>query len=130
MTTAREFTTLREEFHTWLTDTAPLVRVSLWEVNPEGPSTMPDAYAAVLPGAYDEEGEAGATVYAFDGVINDWAEWYSDLSAAFARLAAVVRCYEDPEGLTMFKDGAHGFVRWSTNFFNQSTTGEPRPLRS
>lgn len=129
MTSAREYPVLREEFHDWLGETPPLVRLNLFDLSGDHPGIMPGASAMVLPGAYDEEGEAGATLYWDDGVVNDWAEWYSDQATAFARLAALVRCMEDRDGSTYFKDGGpSGFTRWSDNFFVQTTTRDPKPV--
>lgn len=78
----------------------------------------------IFPGAPDREGEEGVMLYWHDGVTGEWAEHYSDLATAVARLAALIKCVETDE---FFKDGPQGFVRWSDNFFTQTVRSAPQP---
>lgn len=84
----------------------------------------PEFAAKVIPGAPDRDGENGATLFWTDGVANDWAEHYSDLSTAVARFAVLLRCVENNE---FFRDSAEGFVRWSDNFFQRTVSSTPQP---
>ena len=78
--------------------------------------------AAILPGSYFDIGEVGVTLIYRDPVVT-WAEYYTDLPTAMARLAAWQRARERHE---MFRDDPYGFIRWSEQFFDRTTTATPR----
>lgn len=104
MTTGRTLT-ITDAFFEWADETPPEVTL-----------LRPGYLARVLPGAHDREGEDGFTLVWTDGVINWWAEHFSDLATAIARLAALERGVSQDE---FFRDGPEGFVRWSENFFDR-----------
>lgn len=73
--------------------------------------------------------EAGVTLHWTDLIVNEWAEWYSDMGTALARMACLARSCDQGWDL-YFNDGPEGFVRWSENLFNQAlcnTTRLPGP---
>jgi hypothetical protein len=64
--------------------------------------------------------EGGYTVWAFDGVINEWTEWFDTLSSALARVAAVVYCGEHGWDVS-FADDASQFRTVAQTWFGEVT---------
>lgn len=103
--------TCNDAFGEWRRETPPILVLS-------HATADIDFEAAILPGGHNR-GENGATLYWFDGVVNEWAEWYSDLPTAMVRLAALLKC---AEGIGTFRDQPEGFTRWADNFFERTVT--------
>lgn len=102
---------LREGFMEWLDEQPPIIALN-----------QPDYGAVIVAGSPDRDGDQGYTLTWHDGVINEWAEHFTDLATAIARLAALERGVQRQD---FFRDGPEYFVRWSENFFNQTIRVAP-----
>lgn len=113
MVSGRQVVVRPEQYQAWLEETPPDIVLDHMEFT-----------ACLYPGAPDREGEDGVTIVWSDKSANDWAEHYSDLPTAVARLAALIRSVETYTG---FRDGPEGFVRWSEIFLGRACSPTPQP---
>jgi hypothetical protein len=105
---------LQEGFLEWLSEQPPIIVLH-----------QSDYEATIVAGSPDRDGDRGYTLTWHDGVINEWAEHFTDLATALARLAALERAVQRQQ---FFRDGPEYFVRWSENFFNQSVSDPNLPV--
>lgn len=116
MSEGKELHPGRQDFIDWQAEAPPLFQFIL---PVEGsPSSEVTIYAG------GPHTESGVTLHWHDLVINEWAEWYSDMGTALVRMACLARSCDHDWDL-FFNDGPEGFVRWSENLFNQALT-KPR----
>lgn len=118
MSEGKEMHPGREDFAKWLEEAPPVFQ---FVIPFEGSGSNPSEVTIYSGGPHTE---GGVTLHWHDFVINEWAEWYSDLGTALVRAACLARSCDNDWDL-FFNDGPEGFVRWSENLFNQALT-KPR----